>query len=100
MYLVQDKLLFFRQPVAEAQRASIARRFPAVESVFIETDVRLHAWHVKGSPLVLYFGGNAEEVSWMIAESARRTPGVGWLLVDYRGYGSGGRGASAAGVPH
>lgn len=88
MYLVQDKLLFFRQPVAEAQRESIARRFPAVESVFIETDVRLHAWHVKGSPLVLYFGGNAEEVSWMIAESARRAPGVGWLLVDYRGYGS------------
>src|ERR1700694_6131245 len=88
MYLVQDKLLFFRQPVAEAQRESIARRFPAVESVFIETDVRLHAWHVKGSPLVLYFGGNAEEGSWMIAESARRTPGGGWLLVDYRGYRS------------
>jgi hypothetical protein len=88
MYLVQDKLIFFRQPVHEAQRDSIAQRFPAVKSVFIQTDVRLHAWHVKGSPLVLYFGGNAEEVSWMIAESARRAPGVGWLLVDYRGYGS------------
>jgi pimeloyl-ACP methyl ester carboxylesterase len=88
MYLIQDQLIFFRQPVHAAQRDSIARRFPAVESVFIQTDVRLHAWHVKGSPLVLYFGGNAEEVSWMIAESAQRAPGVGWLLVDYRGYGS------------
>jgi uncharacterized protein len=88
MYLMQDQLIFFRQPVREAQRDSIARRFPAVESVFIHTDVRLHAWHIRGSPLVLYFGGNAEEVSWMLEEAPRRAPGVGWLLIDYRGYGS------------
>src|SRR6202007_1452701 len=88
MYLMQDQLIFFRQPVHEAQRDSIARRFPAVESVFIQADVRLHAWHIRGSPLVLYFGGNAEEVSWMLEEAPRRTPGVGWLLIDYRGYGS------------
>jgi len=88
MYLMQDSLIFFRQPVHEAQRDSIARRFPAVESVFIQADVRLHAWHVRGSPLVLYFGGNAEEVSWMLEEAPRRAPGVGWLLIDYRGYGS------------
>src|SRR3989442_14569064 len=71
-----------------AKRASTGRRFPAVESVFIQADVRLHAWHVRGSPLVLYFGGNAEEVSWMLEEAPRRAPGVGWLLIDYRGYGS------------
>src|SRR5712691_8346995 len=88
MYLMQDQLFFFRQRVHEAQRDSIARRFPAVESVFIQADVRLHAWHVRGSPLVLYFGGNAEEVSWMLEEAPRRAPGVGWLLIDYRGYGS------------
>ena len=88
MYLMQDSLIFFRQPVHEAQRESIARRFPTVESVFIQTDVRLHAWHIQGSPLVLYFGGNAEEVSWMLEEAPRRAPGVGWLLIDYRGYGS------------
>src|SRR5256885_11493381 len=38
-------LIFFRKPVHEAQRESVARRFPAVESVFIQADVRLHAWH-------------------------------------------------------
>ena len=38
----------------------------------------------------MYFGGNAEEVSWMLQEAAGRTPGIGWLLVDYRGYGSSG----------
>src|SRR5690606_12067614 len=44
----------------------------------------------RGEPLVIYFGGNAEEVSWMLEEAPRRAPGVGWLLVDYRGYGSSG----------
>src|SRR5439155_517308 len=87
MYLMQDSLIFFRKPVHEAQRASIARRFPAVESVFIQADVRLHAWHIGRSPLVLHFGGNAEEVSWMLEEAPRRAPGVGWLPIDYRGEG-------------
>src|SRR5262249_22796712 len=37
-------------------------------------------------PLVIYFGGNAEEVSWLLQESPRLAP---WalLLVNYRGYG-------------
>jgi len=95
MYLAQDSLIFHPQPLSEAQRLAVSQR-SAAESVFIDAadGTRLHAWHVKGkeqgSPLVLYFGGNAEEVSWMLDEAARRTPGVGWLLVDYRGYGSSG----------
>jgi len=94
IYLVQDSLIFYPQPLAEAQRVQIAQR-AAVESVFIhaEDGTRLHAWHARGksaSSLVMYFGGNAEEVSWMLDEAARRTPEVGWLLVDYRGYGSSG----------
>ena len=91
MYLAQDSLIFYPRPVAEAQRAQIASRQP-VESIFIDAadGTRLHAWHVKGDPLVMYFGGNAEEVSWMLEDAARRAPGTGWLLVDYRGYGSSG----------
>jgi hypothetical protein len=67
-----------------------ARAGAAVESLFIHgaDGTRLHAWHVKGDPLVIYFGGNAEEVSWMLDEAPRRVPGAGWLLVDYRGYGA------------
>jgi pimeloyl-ACP methyl ester carboxylesterase len=89
MYLAQDSMIFFPQPVPEARRAQIASQRP-VESLFIEAHdgTRLHAWHVKGEPLVMYFGGNAEEVSWMLDDAARRAPGTGWLLVDYRGYGS------------
>ena len=91
VYLAQDALIFYRQPLPEARRADIVRRFPAVQGVFIQgkDGIRLHAWHVKSpgsAPLVLYFGGNAEEVSWMLEETGN-APGVSWLLVDYRGYG-------------
>jgi pimeloyl-ACP methyl ester carboxylesterase len=80
-YLLQDSLIFHPQRGAGSAAGA--------QSVFIEADdgTRLHAWHVPGSPLVLYFGGNAEEVSWMAAEARRQAPGTGWLLVDYRGYG-------------
>ena len=89
IYFAQDSLIFFRQPLEETRRAALAQT-PSVESLFIHAadGTRLHAWHLKGDPLVLYFGGNAEEVSWMIDDAPRRAPGVGWLLVDYRGYGS------------
>jgi pimeloyl-ACP methyl ester carboxylesterase len=89
MYLGQDSLIFHPQRVDESRRAALAQS-PAVESLFIHgTDgTRLHAWHVKGDPLIIYFGGNAEEVSWMLDEAPKRAPGFGWLLVDYRGYGS------------
>ena len=49
-----------------------------------------------GAPLVLYFGGNAEDVSWMIGDALERAPGVGWLLVNYRGYGGSEGSPSAA----
>lgn len=92
MYLAQDSLIFHPQPLAESRRLALAQA-AAVESLFIHgaDGTRLHAWHVKGAPgapLVMYFGGNAEEVSWMLDDAAKRAPGVGWLLVDYRGYGS------------
>jgi hypothetical protein len=89
VYLVQDALIFYRQPLPEARRAEVARRFPAVLEVFLQAKdgPKLHAWHVRGSgPLVIYFGGNAEETSWMLEETSS-APGVAWLIVSYRGYG-------------
>jgi len=90
MYVGQERLIFHPQPATEAARAQTASVFPGAASVFIQArdGTRLHAWHLKGSPLIVYFGGNAEEVSWMLARVARNAPGAGWLLVDYRGYGS------------
>ena len=53
--------------------------------------VTLHGWLIKAAgseplPLILYFGGNAEEVSWL-AGRAGAFPGWSLLLVNYRGYG-------------
>jgi hypothetical protein len=93
MMVLQDRLIFFPQPTTAERRALVAQRFPAVQGVSIRAadGTRLHAWHVKGrpdAPLVVYFGGNAEEVSWMVPEALQRVPGSSWLLVDYRGYGA------------
>lgn len=94
VWLVQDRLIFYRQPMADAQRAEVGRRHAGATSLFLSAadGTRLHAWHrpasgPAGGPLVIYFGGNAEDVSWMLAH-AGEVPGAGWLLVDYRGYGS------------
>ncbi len=62
-----------------------------MQELFVDAPdgTRLHAWLLKSGPdLVLYFGGNAEEVSWMIDAAAAQAPGVSWLLTDYRGYGA------------
>lgn len=93
VYLVQDRLIFFPQPLDPAARAAVARQFSFAKELFIQSESgeRLQAWQVPGAPgrpLVLYFGGNAEEVSWMLGEARTRAPGVGWLLVSYRGYGA------------
>ena len=92
VYLLQEKLIFFPQPLSERERAAVTRQFPSVKEVFLQSESgRIHAWHLPaapGAPLVLYFGGNAEEVSWMLEDAPRRLPGAGWLLVSYRGYGA------------
>jgi len=96
VYLLQDRLMFYPQPLSQARRAVIAERYPGVEEIVLRAadGTRVHAWRVRaapGSPLVLYFGGNAEEVSWMLDvvgdPRVGETPGVSWLLLDYRGYG-------------
>ena len=94
-YLMQDKLIFQPRPIAESERQTIAARHPDVADTFLQAPdgTRLHAWHIKAkpeAPLVIYFGGNAEEVSWMLDEIPRQETGAAWLLVDYRGYGASG----------
>lgn len=90
-FLLQDSLIFMPRPLSEAERQDIGLRFPKGQNVFAQAadGTKVHAWHLpgpSGAPLVIYFGGNAEEVSWMLGE-ANAAPGVSWLLVDYRGYG-------------
>jgi pimeloyl-ACP methyl ester carboxylesterase len=102
MYLMQDRLLFFPQPISETARGEVKKRFTFVQDLTLEAEgTKLHAWHVPaapGKPLVLYFGGNAEEVSWMIPDARARAPGMGWLLINYRGYGGSGGAPSEASI--
>jgi uncharacterized protein len=90
MYLIQDSLLFMPQPLLAPQPASRAGR-PVEDLVFAVADgVQLRGWLVKTTrmraPLVIYYGGNAEEVSWQVAEPWP----LGWsyAFVNYRGYGA------------
>lgn len=92
MFLLQERLIFMPQPLSEAALADTGTRFPKGQNVFAQAadGTRLHAWHLPGAagaPLVLYFGGNAEDVSWMLGE-ASAAANVSWLLIDYRGYGA------------
>jgi uncharacterized protein len=89
VYFAQDALIFHRQPLAAERRAQILRHTDVAALWLAAADgTRVHAWHLKSGPrLVLYFGGNAEEVSWMLESARAEAPGVSWLLLDYRGYG-------------
>ena len=92
IYFLQERLIFFPQPLT--QDPLQANPGAAIEEVSMVTAdrVRLHGWLVKATPtqtaapLLIYFGGNAEEVSWL-ASSAGQYAGWSLLLVNYRGYG-------------
>ena len=95
LYFVQDRLIFFRQPLDPGRRDSVLQRFSNVEEVSLvaQDGTRLHGFLSKPPaiagtkfPLVIYFGGNAEEASWLLEESERPQHWA-WLVVNYRGYG-------------
>ena len=94
LYLLQERLIFPRQPLADAARQAV-RALPGTTEVEVTaTDgTRLHGWlrhtveDLSASPgLVIYFGGNAEEVSWHLRDAETLAP---WSLAtfNYRGYG-------------
>ncbi len=90
VYFFQERLIFFPQPLtADPVKANPQA---AIEEVNLVTpdQVRLRGWLVKASrtpaPILIYFGGNAEEVSWL-ASTAGQYSGWSLLLFNYRGYG-------------
>jgi uncharacterized protein len=87
-WLGQERLIFFPQPVGST--AHLPARASALEVVAAD-GTRLRGWIVQGTatpaPAVIYFGGNAEEVSWTLSDV--RWPRE-WSIVglNYRGYGA------------
>jgi len=93
IYLFQEAFIFFPVTMDRQSQQAIKKRFPRAEELTIDTadNKKLHGWLVKPEgavkpPLVIYFGGNAEEVSWLIGE-AQWLKGWAVCLMNYRGYG-------------
>ena len=96
VYVFQDGLLFTSQPRGEQELRSVLVRHAAAEEIRFATDdgVTLHGWFLraasipagKRAPVLVYYGGNAEEVSGQLDE-AGRFEGYSLLLMNYRGYG-------------
>jgi alpha-beta hydrolase superfamily lysophospholipase len=92
IYFLQERLIFLPQPLT--QDPLKANTGAAIEEVSLVTadGVRLHGWLAQASatqtpaPLLIYFGGNAEEVSWL-ASTAGQYAGWSLLMFNYRGYG-------------
>lgn len=91
LYVLQDSLIFLRQPAPAAAPRAAGLAISEV-AIPVAGGLSLRGWlarpvsTVGRMPLVIYFGGNAEEVSGM-ATLAGRIPGWALLAVNYRGYG-------------
>jgi hypothetical protein len=79
LYLFQRSLLYFPQP-ARVSMPALALSVPGAE---LQVSVRVHA----GPRAMLYFGGNAEDVSSSLAGLAANFPEHAVYAMHYRGYG-------------
>jgi uncharacterized protein len=90
LYLAQDKLIFFTQPAHVGQMllppgyVSEPVSFKSHDGLTLTGDLIRPSGGA--APLVIYYGGNAEEISYL-AQLADRYAGAALLLVNYRGYG-------------
>lgn len=93
MYLAQDGMIFMAQPLDDEIRNAVRRSRPDAEEITITTadGAQLRGWFVRNgkastAPALIYFGGNAEEVSGL-ALDADELRGISLVLINYRGYG-------------
>jgi hypothetical protein len=87
LYIFQGALIFFPQPVPPQNREPFAEYALTLD----HEGKPLRGWYVPGKvsasrPLVVYYGGNAEEVSGNLWDMARLEAGA-CLFMNYRGYG-------------
>lgn len=94
MWATQDSRIFLPRSLDVARGDAVLVQVPGARHVWLTAadGTRLHAWWQSATPgqpsnkVLLYFGGNAEDVHWRLARAGDMG---GWdvLLVDYRGYG-------------
>lgn len=93
LFLLQERLLFFPQRIS-AERAAQMKSLPNIEQLEVKSSdgVIVRGWLVKNPivrpyKLLVYYGGNAEEVSYL-AEARAKFGDRSLVLVNYRGYGA------------
>ncbi len=87
LYLKQDAFIYFPAKIPSHNRFIIERYDNASISLSI-TDVTLRGWLIqRGDPLLIYFGGNAEEISGNLHDINKYNSGS-LLFINYRGYGT------------
>ncbi len=87
LYLFQDRMIFFPQPTAPQNRNRYATHGIRMQ----RGDVTLSGWLINNGvaadrPLIVYYGGNAEDVSLNVADLGRFDT-RSFLFMNYRGYG-------------
>lgn len=101
---IDSRFIYYPQTLTAEAAAQVVKQQPLAEPFAFATadGARLEGWLVgaraardsrEPKPLVLYYGGNAEEVSWITRHAAKLDP-YAVLLVNYRGYGR------STGKPH
>ena len=93
LFLAQDRLLFHQPRLSLADAAQLLRDYSNIkeERLRVAEHVTLHGWFARQSfdakqPLIIYFGGNGEEVS-HFAWDVEQLPGWAMVFFNYRGYG-------------
>jgi len=81
MFLRQRSLIFYPHPAVKSSKAEV---------LWLDNDgERLKVWHVprKSQTALIYFGGNAEDVSLNLSSFKSLFPDLSLYLMNYRGYG-------------
>lgn len=89
IYLNQDKVIFQTKALsseAEQRYQDDAVSFERADGTLLQGWFRRHA--DADAPLLIYYGGNAEEISWNLEPLGQLNTSV--LLINYRGYGQSG----------
>ncbi|MGE5557087.1 MAG: alpha/beta hydrolase [Bacillota bacterium] len=93
LYLFQANLIFFPQKITLEYASHLKAIYPNLREINIKTPdgAALHGWLLKNTaakqtPLIIYYGGNGDEASWII-EDGLKLKNWSLLLMNYRGYG-------------
>ncbi len=97
LFIFQEKFIFIPPASDNAMLERARAKFPGCETTLTAPDrIKLHGWRIPGdsapnSPLLIYFGGNSEDMTAMLLDpffDLQRFRPYTLVLINYRGYGA------------